>query len=409
MAFDASSVRWEFPILAKKIGSFDLAYLDNAATTQKPKSVIAAMDEFFLALNANVNRGVHPLAEESTAAYDKARKTVQTFINAQHSHEVIFTRNCTESINLVARSFGDTLKPGDTIALTMMEHHSNVIPWMQLALRRGIKIVWIPVDANGQPDLGVLREALKSQEVRLVAITALSNVFGSSPLLHEIMDMAHEYGAKVLVDAAQAAAHGTIDVQSLECDFLAFSGHKMYGPTGIGVLYGRSEILSNMPPFLGGGDMIQNVTTEGFTAAELPRKFEAGTPAIAEAIGLAAAMDWIESIGRKEIQKHESLLLKYACEKLSSIKGLTILGSKDPAHRASVVSFVADGVHPHDLTDVCGKEGVCMRSGHHCTQPLHRSLGINASARLSVAAYNTPEEIDRAVETIRRGITLLKK
>lgn len=409
VTLDLSNIRRQFPILSKKIGVHPLCYLDNAATTQKPESVITAMDEFFRTKNANINRGVHPLAEEATTAYDMARRTVQKFINAEHSHEVIFTRNCTESINLVARSFGDTLKSGDAIALTMMEHHSNIIPWMQLAQRRGIKIVWIPVDGNGQPDLAVLREALEAKEVRLVAITALSNVLGSSPPLHDTTNMAHEHGAKVLVDAAQAAAHGTVDVQSIGCDFLAFSGHKMYGPTGIGVLYGRSELLHAMPPFLGGGDMIQNVTTEGFTEAECPRKFEAGTPAIAEAIGLAAAIEWIDSVGRKEIHVHETMLLTQACKKLSSLHGLKILGPQDPGERASVVSFVIESVHPHDLTDVCGKEGVCMRSGHHCTQPLHRSLGINASARLSVAAYNTVEEIDRAVDTINRARTMLQK
>lgn len=409
MHFDVTAIRRQFPILSGKVGHYPLFYLDNAATSQKPEAVLSAMDEFTRHRNANVNRGVHPLAEEATDAFDKARYTVQQFLRAKKSHEIIFTKNATEAINLVARSFGDTLKPGDAIALTMMEHHSNIIPWMQLALRRGVRIVWIPVNDEGQPELPALQKALMNDAVRLVAVTGLSNVLGSAPPLAEIAALAHEHGAKLLVDAAQLAAHETIDVQAMDCDFLALSGHKVYGPTGIGVLYGKESLLDTMPPFLGGGDMIQNVTTEGFTVAELPRKFEAGTPPVTEIVGLAAALGWMKSVSIDAIRTHEASLLAHATEKLATIDGLRLLGPQDPGRRSGVLSFTVEGVHPHDLTDICGKEGICMRSGHHCAQPLHRSLGLAASSRLSVAAYNTEEEIDRAADAINRAVLLLKK
>jgi cysteine desulfurase/selenocysteine lyase len=402
MPFDSTSIRRQFPILNRTFGGNPLCYLDSAATSQKPQKVLDAMTDFYGTKNANVNRGVHPLAEEATLAHDAARKTVQKFLNAKHSYEIVFTRGTTESINLVARSFGETLSKGDRIVLSVMEHHSNIVPWMQLSERKGVEIDWLPIDFDEK----ILEKFLSTKKVKLVSITGLSNVLGVRPPLEKIIELAHTAGAKVLLDAAQMAAHEIIDVQKLDCDFLAFSGHKIYGPTGIGVLFGKAELLKKMPPFLGGGDMIQSVTTEGFTTAELPRKFEAGTLAAAEAVGLAAAIDWIESTGADAIHEHESTLIAHAVQQLKTIKGLTILG---PEQRTGCVSFTLDGIHPHDLTDVLGKSGICLRAGHHCTQPLHKFLGINASARLSVAAYNTLEEIDRCVDAIVRAQSLLQR
>lgn len=399
-----SSIRGEFPILSTKIGSEALAYLDNAATTQKPTCVLAAMTEFYETKNANINRGVHPLAEAATVAYDEARKTVADFIGAK-PHEIIFTRNCTEAINLVAKTWGASLKKTDGIALSMMEHHSNIVPWMQT----GAALTWISVDAEGLPNLSELETALTTKKITMVAMTGLSNVLGSLPPLKKIIDLAHTYGALTLIDAAQLIAHEAIDVQELDCDFLAFSGHKIYGPTGIGVLYGKTELLKKLPPFLGGGDMIASVTTEGFTTAELPRTFEAGTPAIAEAVGLAAALEWVKKIGIEKISAHERELLAYAQKKLSAIDGLTILGPKNSADRAGCISFTAQGMHPHDLTEVLGRKGICLRAGHHCTEPLHRALKVNATARLSVGAYNTREEIDRCVTAIEEAQKFLTK
>lgn len=399
-----SSIRGEFPILTVKVGSEPLAYVDNAATTQKPRCVLDAMTEFYETKNANINRGVHPLAEAATVAYDDARNTVADFIGAR-SHEIIFTRNCTEAINLVAKTWGASLKKTDGIALSAMEHHGNIVPWMQT----GAALTWISVNADGQPNLDELEAALKTKKIKLVAMTGLSNVLGSLPPLKKIIALAHEHGALTLVDAAQLIAHDAIDVQELDCDFLAFSGHKVYGPTGIGVLYGKAELLKKLPPFLGGGDMIASVTTEGFEAAELPRRFEAGTPAIAEAVGLAAALDWVKKIGIENIATHERALLAYAQKKLATIDGLTMLGPKNSDERAGCISFTVKGMHPHDLTEALGRKGICLRAGHHCTEPLHRALKLNATARLSVAAYNTKEEIDRCVAAIEDAKTFFTK
>lgn len=397
-----SSIRGQFPILSVAIEKNPLIYLDNAATTQKPECVLQAMTDFYSTKNANINRGVHPLAETATVAYDEARATIANFIGAK-PHEIIFTRNATEAINLVARSIGLTKK--DTVALSILEHHSNIVPWMQT----DAQIEWISIDADGQIDVKELQKKLKTGKVSIVAVTGLSNVLGSRPNLEAIIKEAHAHGTKVLIDAAQLAAHEAIDVKKLDCDFLAFSGHKVYGPMGIGVLYGKAEILKEMDPFLGGGDMIATVTTEGFTPAELPRKFEAGTPAVAEAIGLATALDWIQNIGMETIAAHEQKLITHALKGLSTIKELRILGTKDPTKRVGCISFVVDGVHPHDLTEVLGREGICLRAGHHCTQPLHKILGINASARLSVGIYNTAEEVDRCIEAIGKAKTFLQK
>ncbi len=406
MAYNAASVRRQFPIFEQPLDGNPLVYLDTAATSQKPIAVLDAMTGYYAYANANVNRGVHPLAERATDAYEGARKRVAAFVNAKHAHEVIFTRNATEAINLVAKSWGMSLKKGDGIALSVLEHHSNIVPWLQLKQERGITLHWIDIDDAGRIKLDELQKALATKKVKLVSLTGMSNVLGTLTPLGEIVDMAHQHGAKVLADAAQLAVHRTIDVQTLDVDFLAFSGHKLYGPTGIGVLFGKQELLKKMPPFLGGGDMIQTVTADGFTPAELPRTFEAGTPPVAEAVGLHAALDWMERTGRADIEAHEHELIAYAAKKLGAIKGLTLLG--DPANARGCLSFTLERVHPHDLTEILGRKGICLRAGHHCTQPLHKRLGIAASARLSVGAYNTKEDIDACAAGIEEAKKILK-
>ncbi len=406
MNYPITHIRSEFPLLNRAMQKNLVVYLDSASTSQKPKCVLDAMDHYLRRDNANINRGVHPLAEASTIAYEAARSAVARFIGAR-DHEIIFTKNATESVNLVARSFGDCLQKNDVIVLSTMEHHSNIVPWQQLAERRGVTLAWIGIDDDGLPDITELTKILTTRSVKLVTMTGLSNVLGSMPDIAAITKLAHEHGAVTLVDAAQLAAHAMIDVRTIDCDFLVFSSHKIYGPTGIGILYGKQKHLNAMPAFLGGGDMIARVTTEGYTVAELPRKFEAGTPPIMEAVGLHAALQWIERTGLTKIIAHEHEILTHAQRALASMKGLRILGPKNPMTRRGCISFTVDGLHPHDLTHVLGDEGICLRAGHHCTEPLHRSLGINASARLSVAAYNTIEEIDRCMDTISRARTKL--
>lgn len=406
---DISSVRRQFPILRKTIAGKALCYLDSAATSQKPQRVLDAVSEFYGTKNANVNRGVHALAEEATLSHDAARKSVQKFLNAKHAHEIIFTKNATEAVNLVARSFGETLRKGDRIALSILEHHSNIVPWMQLSERSGIALDWLPITDDGFIDLKATEKVLKKGKTKLVAVSGLSNVLGTVQPLEKIVDLAHKNGAVVCVDASQLAAHDVIDVQKINCDFLAFSGHKTYGPTGIGVLFGKTDLLEKMPPFLGGGDMIQTVTTEGFTTAELPRKFEAGTVAAADAAGLAAALGWMTDLGMDNIKEHEASLVSHALEEMQKIEGLTMLGPVDGTKHVGCVSFTVAGIHPHDLTDVLGKEGICLRAGHHCTQPLHILFGIPASTRLSVAAYNTKEEVDICIKALQKAMILLRK
>ncbi len=401
MKRDYKSIRSEFPILSRTLAGRMLIYLDNAATTQKPSSVIETMTDHLEVHNANINRGVHFLGEEATVAYDQARKTVHRFIHAHHAHEIIFTRNATESINIVARSWGETfLQPGDSVVLSVMEHHSNIVPWLQLKEKIGIRLQWINVDSAGNLDTDAYAQALADQTVKLVAVTGLSNVLGCLTPLKQMIMQAHEAGALVLVDASQLAVHQPVDVQDLDCDFLALTGHKLYGPTGIGILYARTALLEKMPPFLGGGDMIQNVTRDHFTAAELPRKFEAGTPAITQAVGLGAAIEWLEKTGQDTIATLEQSLLQHAQKRLDGIPGLTILGPQNAHDRRGCISFTVDGIHPHDITQILSDQGICLRAGHHCTQPLHAHLGVTATTRLSVAAYNTMEEIDVCADAL---------
>jgi len=410
MTFDVSAVRKQFPILGKTVAVHPLIYLDNAATTQKPTQMLDRMLKFYLEQNANVHRSFHALAEEATLAYDEARKRVADFIGAKFAHEIVFTKNATEALNLVAKTWGQkSLKPGDAVALTLMEHHSNIVPWLQLKESHGINIEWIPVDREGNLDLNSIERILKPKKVKLLSVTGLSNVLGCLPPIAELASIAHSAGAKILIDAAQLVGHRTIDVKKIDADFLVFSGHKIYGPSGIGVLYGKEELLKSMPPFLGGGDMIQSVTTEGFTCAELPRKFEAGTPPVPEAVGLGEAIIWFKKTGTVKVHAYMHDLIKYAYRRLKTVKDLTILGPKDPEKRAGSVSFTVKDIHPHDLTDILGEKGICLRAGHHCTQPLHKLLGINASTRLSVAVYNTKAEIDVCVDAIEQTIRLLHK
>ncbi|MSR87252.1 SufS family cysteine desulfurase [Candidatus Peribacteria bacterium] len=393
------AIRRQFPLLNQQIEGHPLVYLDSAATAQKPQAVLDRMEKFYTEENANVHRGMHVLAERATVAYEGAREVVRTFINAAHPEEIIFTKSCTESINLVAKSWGrNNLHKDDVVLLSILEHHSNIVPWLQLKEEIGIKVKWVDIDDRGQFRLDHFIDIMDDGGVCLVAITAQSNVLGTRPPLKDIITKAHEHGAVVLVDAAQSISHGATDVRALDCDFLAFSGHKLYGPDGVGVLYGKRELLQAMPPFLGGGMMIKEVRSDAFTSADLPQKFEAGTPPISEAVGLGAAIEWLGQFSWKDIEAHEQALIAAAIIELRKVNGLQILGHPvgaqnfAPVH-SGCIGFTIDGIHPHDLTDILGKKGICLRAGHHCTQPLHRALGITASTRLSVGIYNTLEEI----------------
>jgi cysteine desulfurase/selenocysteine lyase len=405
---DVLAIRRQFPFLDAQVDKEPLIYLDSAATSQKPQAVLDAMDHFYKTANGNPHRGMHPLAERATIAYEDARKTVQHFLHAQSTEEIIFTKSTTESINLVARTLGATLQKGDVILVSALEHHSNSVPWLQLKEEKEITVRWIEIDAKGQIDQGSYEQALHDGHVKLVAMTGLSNVLGTAPDLRYMAERAHAHNALFLVDAAQMAAHMPIDVQEIDCDFLALSGHKIYGPTGIGVLYGKKKILEHLPPFLGGGMMIREVTRTSFRTADLPAKFEAGTPPVAEAVGLAAAITWQEQYAWDDRIAHEQTLLALAQTELLMIPGISILGPEHSIERSGCISFTIDGMHPHDLTDLLGEKGICLRAGHHCAQPLHEHLGINASARLSVSIHTTEEEILMLRPAILEAIQKLK-
>ncbi len=405
VAFSAVERRADFPILAREVRpGVPLVYLDSAATSQKPLPVIEALDRYYRQSNANVHRGIHALAEEATALYEGGREKVRRFIHAASPKEVIFTRNTTESINLVAYSWGRAnIRPGDLIVYTAMEHHSNLVPWQMLAAEKGARIAVIPVTDSGELDLSNLDDIL-AQSPRLVCVAHMSNVLGTINPVTEIAARAHAAGALVLVDGAQAAPHLPVDVQSLGADFFAFSGHKMCGPTGIGVLWGRQALLEAMPPFMGGGDMIRRVYLTEFQPNELPYKFEAGTPAIAEAVGLGAAVDYLTGLGMEAIQAHEHELVAYAMERLEEVPGVKVYG---PAadRRGGVTSFSLDGVHPHDVAQVLDRDGVAIRAGHHCAMPLHDRFGLPATSRASFYLYNVPQDIDRLID----GLYKVKK
>ena len=397
---DVDRVREEFPILHRTVHGKPLVYLDSAATTQKPRAVLDALAQYYANGNANIHRGVYLLSEEATAAYDGARTKVQRFINARASREVIFTRNSTESINLVAQSFGrQNLGPGDEILITHMEHHSNIVPWQLLCEQTNARLRVAPIDDHGELLMDEFEQLLTSK-TKLVAVVHLSNSLGTINPVSEIVALAHQRNVPVLVDGSQAVYHMPVDMQALDCDFYVFTGHKLYGPTGIGVLYGREALLDSMPPFLGGGDMIRSVTFEKTTYADLPNKFEAGTPHIAGAIGLGAAVDFVTGIGFDRIARHEKDLLEYGTAALLEVPGLRLIGTAP--NKASILAFVLKGAHPHDIGTIVDMEGVSIRTGHHCTQPVMERFGVPATARASVAMYNTRQEIDQLAYALRR-------
>ena len=399
-ALDVERIREDFPILQRLVREHRLVYLDSAATTQKPRAVLDTLARYYAHGNANIHRGVYVLSEEATAAYDAARVKVQRFLNAAASREIIFTRNTTESINLVAQSFGRrNIGPGDEILITHMEHHSNIVPWQLLCEQVGARLRVAPIDDTGTLQLDEL-ERLIGPRTRLISVVHLSNSLGTINPVADIVAMARARDIPVLIDGSQAVYHMPVDVQALGCDFYVCTGHKLYGPTGIGVLYGREALLEQMPPYQGGGDMIRSVTFEKTTYADLPHKFEAGTPHIAGAVGLGAAIDYIQGIGFEALQEHESDLLAYGTAALAEVKGLRIIGTA--ARKASILAFVMKGAHPHDVGTIVDTEGVALRTGHHCTQPVMDRFGVPATARASVAMYNTRAEIDALVRALHR-------
>jgi cysteine desulfurase/selenocysteine lyase len=403
--FDVYAIRQAFPILGRMVKDKPLVYLDNAATSQKPLSVINALSDYYTGYNANIHRGIHSLAEEATAAYEASRYAVKQFIGAAATEEVIFTRGTTEGINLVAYTWGrQNVHAGDEIIISGMEHHSNIVPWQILCNEKHAVLKVIPVTENGELSLKAYQELL-TDKTRLVAIVQVSNALGTVNPVKEMIAMAHQAGALVLVDGAQSAVHLDIDVQDLDCDFFAFSGHKVYGPTGVGVLYGKRAILEDMPVFQGGGEMIKEVTFEHTTYNELPYKYEAGTPNIADTIALKAALDFINTTGKAEIRKHEVGLLAYATEQLENIPGLTIIGKA--REKASLVSFVIKGTHPQDIGILLDNQGIAVRTGHHCCQPLMKRFDIPGTVRASFALYNTMEEVDKLITGLHKTIKML--
>lgn len=391
---NVEQIRADFPILSREVHpGKPVVYLDSTATSQKPTSVIQAMDDYYRRTNANIHRGVHTLAEEATAAYESAREKIAAFIGASSPREVIYTRNTTESINLVAYSWGrSNLEAGDLVILTEMEHHSNLVPWQMLAAEKNLRLEFIPVGEDGLLDLEAYAQLL-DQQPRLVAFTQMSNVMGTITPAKEIIRMAHDAGAVTLVDGAQSVPHLPVNVCDLDADFLAFSAHKMLGPTGIGILYGKQAILEKMPPFLGGGDMIRKVMLRSFTPNELPHKFEAGTPAIAEAIGFGAAVDYLNGLGMEAVEAHEREIISYALERLSEISGLKVIGPT-AAQRGGVAAFTLANIHPHDVAQILDRRGIAVRAGHHCAMPLHQKFNLPATTRASFYVYNTPAEVD---------------
>lgn len=392
MAFDVERVRADFPILDQQINGHPLVYLDNAATTQKPRQVIDAISHYYLNDNSNVHRGAHSLSDRATAQFEHARKHVARFINASSTREIIWTRGTTEGINLVAQSFGQSLKAGDKVLISAMEHHSNIVPWQMLAERQGVTVEVIPVSDAGVLDLDRFHDML-DESVKLVAVNHVSNALGSVNPVKEIIRASQAVGAKTLIDGAQAIAHWPLDVQSLDCDFYVFSGHKLFGPTGIGVLYGKEALLDAMPPYQGGGEMIERVSFEGTTYNQLPYKFEAGTPDIAGVIGLSAALDYLDNLDRPAAEQHEQSLLAAATARAEAIDGLTVIGRAP--EKVAILGFLVEGIHPSDLGMLLDQQGVAVRTGHHCAQPIMEQFKISGTVRASFSFYNTHDEIDR--------------
>lgn len=400
MSYDINKIREDFPILGREVYGKPLVYLDNGATTQKPRSVVEAMTHEYYNVNANVHRGVHFLSQQATELHEQARETVRRFLNARSTAEIVFTRGTTESINLVATTFGDAiLKEGDEVIVSEMEHHSNIVSWQLVQARKGIRLRVIPITDEGELRLDEY-EKLFNERTRLVSITHVSNVLGTVNPVKEMIRTAHDHGVPVLVDGAQSTPHFAVDMQDLDCDFFAFSGHKIYGPTGIGVLYGKEEWLDRLPPYMGGGEMIQNVSFERTTFNELPYKFEAGTPDYVATTGLAHALDYVTALGMDNIYAHEQALTDYAMEQMATIEGMRFIGT--PKHKDAVISFLVGDIHHLDLGTLLDRLGIAVRTGHHCAEPLMRRMGIEGTVRASFGLYNTFEEVDTLVAGIRR-------
>jgi cysteine desulfurase / selenocysteine lyase len=399
---DFIKIRADFPIFEREIKpGVKLIYLDSTASAQKPNQVLESMTAYYRTSNANIHRGVHTLAEEATALYEGARERIAAFVGAGSPEEIIYTRNATESINLVAFSWGrKNLKPGDVILLTQMEHHSNIVPWQMLAAERDLRIEYVPITPDFLFDMEAYRELLKLGP-KMVAFTHMSNMLGTITPAKEIVRLAHEAGALTLIDGAQSVPHFAVDAQDLDVDFMAFSAHKMCGPTGIGALYGKRSLLEAMPPFQGGGDMIKKVTFKGFTANDLPHKFEAGTPAIAEGVGFGAAIDYLSAVGMDAIAAHETQITTYALERMKEIPGLQVYGPS-AEYKGGVISFTMDGIHPHDVAALLDRDGIAVRAGHHCTMPLHQKLGLPATSRASFYLYSLTEEVDALVTGLHK-------
>ncbi|MEM7116918.1 MAG: cysteine desulfurase [Chloroflexota bacterium] len=397
---DVTKIRADFPILQEEAHpNVPLVYLDSAASSQKPTAVIEAMNTYYRGYNANVHRGIHRLSEDATNAYEGARERIAKFINAPDSAQTIYVRNATEAFNLVAATWGRAnIGAGDEILITEMEHHANIVPWQILAQEKGAIVRYVPFNEDGTLDLSDL-ENLLTERTKIFSFTAVSNVFGTINPTKELIAAAHAVGAITMIDAAQSVPHMAVDVQDLDCDFLAFSGHKMCGPTGIGILYGKRDLLEAMPPYMGGGDMIRRVTLEGSTWNDLPWKFEAGTPSIAEGIGLGAAVDYLTSVGMDKIHAHEQFVTNYALEALSEIKGLNLIGPS-AGQKGGVAAFTLKGVHPHDIAELVDKDGIAVRAGHHCAMPLHLKLKVSATTRASFYLYNTTDEVDQLVQSL---------
>lgn len=402
-------IREDFPVLKRQVNGKPLIYFDNAATSQKPTAVIETINRYYREYNANIHRGIHKLAEEATLAYEESREKIAKFINAKRTEEIIFTRNATEAINLVALTWGRAnVGKGDKIILTIMEHHSNIVPWQLLAKEKGAQVEYIKINDEGMLRQDEIQELI-DERTKIVCVTQASNVLGTINPVKEIGRVAHRYGAMFLIDAAQAVPHTRADVRDIDCDFFAFSGHKMMGPTGIGVLHGKSEHLEKMPPFLGGGEMIREVHTTGASWKDLPYKYEAGTPNIAGTIGLGAAVDYLRKIGMENVEDYEEEITRYAWKRMSEVQGLVTYGPRDIQHRVGLVSFNLGDIHPHDLASILDEEGVAIRSGHHCAQPLMEFLNVPAMSRASFYIYNTKEEVDVFINVLEKARKLFAR
>ncbi|MEZ4936208.1 MAG: cysteine desulfurase [Crocinitomicaceae bacterium] len=402
--FDVNTVRKDFPLLARQVYGKPLVYFDNGATAQKPQVVIDRINQFYKEENANIHRGVHHLSQVGTDLYEESRKTIQGFLNAKFSEEIIFTKGTTDSINLVAFGYSKMLKPGDEVLITEMEHHSNIVPWQMACEYSGATCKYIPLNEKGELDLSQI-DSLINSNTKVVAVTHVSNSLGTINPIEKLIEKAHKVGARILIDGAQSLQHFKVDVQALDVDFYVFSGHKLFGPTGTGILYGKKEALDQLPPYQGGGDMIKEVKMRGTTYNELPHKFEAGTPNIAGGIALKTAIDYFDSFDIQDLQKYEQELLEYAESEIKKLGGIRIIGEAD--EKVSVLSFVVDGAHHFDVGTLLDKQGIAVRTGHHCTQPVMDFFGISGTVRASFAFYNTKEEIDQFIQALKRALTML--